>query len=468
LRYSIDKDDHGYALIGNLYDGRWDATDRIPLRAVEQGLIAPIDSLDPSDGGESRRYSFALNGWRKGESDRSEATAYAAYSDLDLYSNFTFFLDDPVNGDQIKQKDRRLLAGGRAAETWYSAWRGVELATKMGIEARHDHIPDVALYRSRQRQLLAAVRQDKVDESSLGLYLESNIRWNPWFRSVAGLRGDLFWFDVEALSDARNSGSVSDSLVSPKLSLIFGPWAKTEFYRNFGQGFHSNDARGVTARVDPAGGEPLSPVSPLVRSTGIEVGVKSRLMNNLTASLVVWGLDLDSELVFVGDAGTNEPTPASRRYGVEWNNDYKPFDWLILDADIAFTRSRYRQRIDGLPENARDVPNSVGRVITAGATVNWDDGFFTNLRFRHFGGIPLSEAGFKWRDTSLVNWALGYQRRERFRVELEVLNLFDSKDPDISYYYGSRLPGEAASGVEDVHYHPVESRLVRLIGTVRF
>jgi hypothetical protein len=380
-----------------------------------------------------------LNGWRQGERDKTEATAYVAYSNLDLYSNFTFFLDDPVNGDQIKQQDRRLLAGGKAAETWYSSWRGIELATRLGVEAGHDHIPNVALYRSRQRQVLSTVRQDKVDESSLGLYLESDIRWNRWFRSVAAVRGDLFWFDVNALSDVRNSGSRADSLVSPKLSLIFGPWAKTEFYLNFGQGFHSNDARGVTTRFDPVSGDPLSPVSPLVRSTGIEAGVKSRRVPGLTTSLAVWGLDLDSELVFVGDAGTNEPTPASRRYGAEWNNDYQPFDWLILDADIAFTQSRYRRRIEGLLENAKDVPNSVGRVITTGATVNWSNGFFTNLRFRHFGDIPLTEDGFKWRDTSLVNWAMGYQRQDRFRAELQVLNLFDSNDPDISYYYASRL-----------------------------
>jgi outer membrane receptor protein involved in Fe transport len=468
LRYTVDHQDYGYSVIGTAYAGRWDATDQIPLRAVDQGLISYIDSIDPSDGGKTQRYSLSLNGWRQTEWDKTEATAYLAYSNLDLYSNFTYFLDDPVNGDQIKQKDRRLLVGGKASETWYGSWQGLEFETRLGVELRHDHIPEVGLFLSRRQQVLSTVRNDKVDETSLGLYLESQIRWNDWFRTIAGVRGDHFRFDVNALSDSRNAGKVSDSLVSPKLSLIFGPWSETEFYLNFGYGFHSNDARGVTTRFDPGSGKDVSPVSPLARSVGVEAGVRSRFFSNLTSSLALWGLNLDSELVFVGDAGTNEPTPASRRYGVEWTNDYQPFGWLTLDGDLAFSQSRYRKGLEGLPDNARDVPNSVGRVISAGATVNLDNGFFTSLRFRHFGDIPLNETGFKWRDTSLVNWALGFQRKEHYRLEVQVLNLFDSNDPDISYYYASRLQGEAAGGIEDVHFHPVESRLVRLIGTIRF
>ncbi|WP_054773290.1 TonB-dependent receptor domain-containing protein [Methylogaea oryzae] len=146
-------------------------------------------------------------------------------------------------------------------------------------------------------------------------------------------------------------------MFSPKLSLIFGPWFDTEFFVNLGEGFHSNDARGVTLKLDPLRPDtPVPGVDPLVKTRGAEVGLRSQWLPGLDTTLAVWWLQVGSELVFVGDAGTTEPTGKSERYGVEWTNTYRPADWLTLDGELALTSARF---VDA-PAHADAVPNSVG------------------------------------------------------------------------------------------------------------
>ena len=242
--------------------------------------------------------------------------------------------------------------------------------------------------------------------------------------------------------------------------MIFGPWYKTELYLNSGKGFHSNDARGTTTVIDPASGAPAAAVDPLVESFGNEIGVRSAWIPGLQTTLGIWYLELDSELVFVGDAGTTEASGESRRYGLEWTNFYQVNDWLALDLDVALTRSEFTA--DG-PD---DIPNSIGRVITAGVTVDHPSGLFGSLRMRHFGDSPLTGDGSVKADpTTVFNLKAGFRHGKGLELALNVFNLFDSRDPDISYFFASCLPGElpgcAGTGVEDVHSHPVEPRQVR-------
>ena len=181
-------------------------------------------------------------------------------------------------------------------------------------------------------------------QTSGGVYGEAATQWAPWLRSIVGLRADRFEFKVGS-SIAANSGSKSASIASPKLSLIFGPWNKTEFFSNTGYGFHSNDARGTVATVatkDP-NGPAINPVDPLVRSKGFDLGTRTEIVPGLQSSLALWALKLDSELLFVGDAGETEPSRASKRYGVEWNNHYVATPWLLLDADLSASRSRFTE-----------------------------------------------------------------------------------------------------------------------------
>src|SRR5258708_2084314 len=210
--------------------------------------------------------------------------------------------------------------------------RGADLPLRIARShgRRRDDIGKVALFSTRAREVLSTTRDDSVKETTVGFYAEDFVRWNNWFRSTVGLRADLYQFKVNSII-AANSGDRSDHLTSPKLSLVFGPWAKTEYFLNAGDGFHSNDARGTTITIDPKTLGPADQVTPLVRTRGAEVGVRSEAIPRLQSSVAFWALKQASELIFSGDAGTTEPSRPSLRKGVEWTNHYRPRDWLLFD-----------------------------------------------------------------------------------------------------------------------------------------
>jgi hypothetical protein len=464
LRYTVDHGYMGYSLVGTAYHNNWDATEQIPKRAVERRNFSERGTLDETDGGDMERYSLSGNWWRQSEYGETELSAYAVYSDFNLYSNFTFFLDDPVNGDQITQRDRRYIFGGDGNHTKYDDWFGFEVKNRVGLQIRHDYIPNVGLYKSRARRVLSTVSEHEVGQTSFSLYWENEIQWAEKFKTILGMRGDFYLYDVESRRLSVNSGETSDAQFSPKLSFVLGPWFDTEYYLNMGYGFHSNDARGTTIQFDPESGNPAEQIEPLVSSRGIEVGLRNQFVSGLVSTLSLWWLELDSELVFVGDGGSTEASGKSQRYGLELTNYYKPFDWLTLDFDVALTQSEFI----GVPANARQVPNSVGTTISGGATIDLPNGIFGSLRVRHFDDVPLIEDGSVFANsTTVVNLGAGYRYKD-FRIEVNVLNLFDSNDSDITYYYPSLLSGEAGGGVNDVLFHPVEPRNVRVQASMRF
>lgn len=472
LRLSGETGESDYSIALTVYDAEWDSTDQVPERAVRQGLISPLGNIDPTLGGSSTRYALNVEVSGLAAGHRYRSNAYAVYSDFELFSNFTYLLDDPVSGDQITQHDRRWLAGFNSAWDIEHAVFGRASTTTLGVQVRHDRVLDVALLRSRARRPVATVRDDRASQTNLGVYVTNETALGPWLRSRVGLRASQFWFDVDSAL-AANSGTESDAELSPKVAIILGPWRKTELYANFGMAFHSNDARGTVTRIDPASGLSAKPVDPLVQSRGAEIGARTTAIAGLHSTLAVWYLELDSELVFVGDAGTTEASGESRRYGVEWSNFYRVNRWLTLDLDVAFTQPEFTGGGDD------EIPNSVGRVITAGATIDLPSGLFGALRLRHFGDSPLVEDGSVEADaTTVVNLRAGYRVSPRVELALDVFNLFDADDPDISYFYASCLPSDPPAacgaglasrpGVEDRHVHPVEPRQVRGTLTVRF
>ena len=264
LRYSRGTSRNAFSLTGIAYSADWQATDQIPERAVESGLIGRFGGIDDSLGGSTARYSASADWQRTASSGVTRVTAYAMRYRLNLVSNFTYFLDDPVNGDEFEQADRRVVFGGRATHRI-----GGRIADKpseflFGVDLRRDNIGTIGLYHTRDRARLSTIREDTVHQTSVGAYARHDLQWSPWLRSTLGLRADRFDFDVDA-GNPLNSGQETDGIVSPKASLILGPWASTEFYINWGEGFHSNDARGATITVDPTSGEPARRVTPLVR-----------------------------------------------------------------------------------------------------------------------------------------------------------------------------------------------------------
>jgi len=471
LRYSQEHDLSGWSLTFMGYKGEWNATDQIALRAVDSGLIDRFGSLDPTDGGTSQRYSLAGEWHRQGASSTTKFLAYAYYYDLDLYSNFTYFLVNPERGDQFEQPDKRWVSGLKLSHSIsHSLGRAASFST-FGLQVRNDSIHN-GLFLTEARERYDVVRDDSVRETSVGAYFSNRTSWTDWFRSNIGMRLDEFRFDVTHSNRPENSGARTAGLVSPKVSLVFGPWARSEIYVGGGFGFHSNDARGVNTIVDPATGlrvdaqgEPVKPAKPLVRTKGVEAGVRTNWLPNLQSTATVWLLDLDSELVFAGDAGTTEVSRPSRRYGLELANYYSPTPWLTLDGDVSLSHTRFTE---SAPEGPY-VPGSVVSVIAAGATVHDLHGFFGGVRLRYFGPRALIEDNsVKSRSTSLVSLDAGYDINDQWRVQAEVFNVLDSKSSAIDYYYTSRLPGEPLEGANDIHFHPIEPISFRIGATARF
>jgi len=464
LRYSEGDAANGFNVSAMAYQAKWNATDQIPLRALRDGtLTSRFDAIDNTDGGQSYRYSLS-GAWQ--ETDATSSTRVSAWligTSLDLYSNFTYFLADPVNGDQFAQPDRRITAGLNASHTSRTNMWSRPSESIVGIQIQNDNIFN-GLLATRARETVGTVRRDHVVQSSVGVYAENATRWNSWLRTVAGVRGDFYRSRV-ASDVGVNSGAAQDNIFNPKLSFIFGPWRGTEYYLNLGGGFHSNDARGTTISVDPASGAAAERVSPLVRSKGVEIGVRTSFLTGLQTSLTLYRLDFASELLFVGDAGTTEASRPSRRTGFEFANYYRLADWLTIDADIAFARARFR----GDDPAGNRIPGAVEGVASAAISVDKLGGFSGALQWRYFGPRPLIEDNsVRSQSTAQLNGHIGYRFNRNFKLDLEGFNLTNRRASSIDYFYESRLRGEAAAGIADIHFHPLESRSFRLNASYTF
>jgi outer membrane receptor protein involved in Fe transport len=457
VKYSRGESGDGWSLTASAYDGEWTSTDQIPERAVRSGVLDRFGFVDPANGGDSHRYALGFDVAKPVGAWNLEANAYALDYQLDLFSNFTY-ASNPVDGDQFEQFDDRKAYGLHAEISRATDFGGLRGQLKFGLESRLDDIGRVGLYLTDDRIRLTTVRADSVDRLGVGLFVEQQIEATEWLRVIAGLRHDHAEFDVSS-DTQENSGSVSDSITSPKLSLVFGPWAETELFVNAGRGFHENDARGTTITVDPADGVTAADrVKPMVRASGAEIGVRTALVPYTQLALTAWTLDLDSELLYVGDAGATEANRASERRGVELGVYVTPRDWLTLDADLAWSRARFSES-----DPAGDfIPGAVERVASLGVAVQHPSGWFGGARFRHFGEAPLIEDARSFSDpTTLVNLEAGRRIGKRLSIALAAYNVFGSDDNDITYFYESQLPGEV-SPVEDRHFHPVEPRTLRM------
>jgi hypothetical protein len=446
LRYSRGYANNGWSVSAMAYHGRWNATDQIPERAVEDGRLQRFDAVDDSDGGEARRTS--LSGvWRQTRADAAtKLSAYIIRNQLDLWSNFTYFMNDPVHGDQFAQPDRRVTAGVNALHTWH-VHRNDTLTSDLsvGLQAQNDNIFN-ALLHTQARQTLDATRQDHIVETSRAAWIESATRWGELVRAIVGLRADGYRFKVRS-SLAGHSGSAADTLLSPSLNLVFGPWKSSELYLNYGQGFHSNDARGAVTSSEP-----------LVRSRGMEIGLRSEAIPKMQTALSLYRLDFDSELSYVGDEGTTEAGAPSRRIGIEFSNYYKPVKWLSIDFDAAFAHARSR----GVAPGPDHIPGAVEGVGQLALTVSQLGAWEGALRLRYFGPRPLiDDNSVRSHASATLNGRIGYRLRKDVKLEFEGFNLANKRVSSIDYYYASQLRGEAAPH-EDVHFHPLESRSFRL------
>ncbi len=447
----------GFSATAMGYDSRWNSTDQIPLRAVRSGALSRFGFIDESDGGDSDRQSLSITLRRGGETTLDHAHFYALSYSLRLFSNFSYFLDDPENGDQFEQDDDRTAAGFEVHKRWSFDWRGRASELEAGFQGRGDWI-DNGLFSTRARRRLSTTRSDEIRVLSIAPFVQSRVNWNPWLRTVFGLRADAVSVSVE--SDlAANSDDARDEQVSPRFSIVFGPWKSTEISLNYGIGFHSNDARGTTVRIDPKSGDPAVRIPLLVKARTADLGIRFQPVPTWNGTLSFFETDFDSELVFVGDAGGTEAGRPSRRRGVELANFWRPRRWLSIDADITFASGRFT---DEDPAGDR-IPGAIDRTIAAGIAIHDVGRVSGAVRVRHFGPRDLIEDGsVRSNSSTLVNAELSFELAKNLHLELQGFNLFDQEASDIDYYYRSRLPGEPDEGIDDVHFHSVEPRAARL------
>ena len=447
------------------YGSGWTASGQVPLREVSAGRLSRFGTIDPDEGGNSQRHS-AYATWRTLTSDGGEVNvlAYALQYRLNLYSNFTFFSRDEVNGDMIEQDDRRNVLGFNASYHFRRTLGGIAFDTTLGGQLRTDSI-DNGLRYDKARKRLESVVDASVREGSLGVYAQEDITFTPWLRAVLGLRADSFGFDVDdhledlANPDTRSSGVRQAARVSPKASLVLNPVRDTELYVNFGDGFHSNDARGVVRQPDP--------VTPLTRARGYEVGARTRLLDRLDLAGSVFRLDLDSELVWVGDEGTTEARGATRRQGVEAEARLRLLPWLFADADLTVSRATYVENAG----NGNAVALAPTLIVSGGVSARHPSGVYGRLGVLHLGDRPATEDEFLTAEGfTRVDATLGY-RGSFYEVSVGVQNLLNTQWREAQFANVSRLPSEtgpescpagtrpagepgAFEGCEDLHFTP--------------
>jgi len=461
------------------YAGDWNASGQIPLRRVRAGDLDRFGSEDRSDGGRSERHQLQAT-YQTNPTDESELTlmGYLARYRLALFSNFTFFSADPVHGDQIEQTDARTLGGLDARYRVATRLGAVRTTTRLGAGLRYDDIANT-LRHTEARDVLDDVVDAQVREGSLAVWAAEDTTWTPWLRSVVGLRADQFTFDVtDRLEERepaaeRSSGTRQAALISPKVNLVLSPVRELDVYLNFGMGYHSNDARGVTRAVDP--------VDPLTRATGYELGTRTRLFERLDLAASVFLLDMDSEIVWVGDEGTTEARGPTRRYGFESEARLKILPWLYADVDATVTHATFTEN----PGNADAVALAPTFTMAGGLSARHPSGLFGRVGLTHIADRPATEdefltaAGFTRLDATV-----GYHHR-RFEVTVSAQNLTNADWNEAQFANVSRLPdetgpedcpngtrpageGAAFEGCEDLHFTPGPPINVQATATVYF
>ncbi|WP_444922432.1 TonB-dependent receptor [Microbulbifer sp. CnH-101-G] len=454
-KYTINNDSNSFSTTFMSYKGDWRAPDQVPERAVKSGFISRYGSIDKSLHGNSERNSISFSGFNKFNIWDIYYSAYFTKYKMDLFSNFTYFLNDPIEGDQFEQFDDRDIMG--LDVKLHNKFRLFEIDQKitLGFQSRFDDINDIGLYAAKLGNRSSTIREDKINQEQNSIFLSWSQDWSDDLVTTLGLRYDLYNFKVKSDMDA-NSGNTDDEILSPKLSVRYQVNDFNTVYFNYGIGFHSNDARGTVISSDPADPNILSQhVDPIVKGESWDIGLKNDFTERLTFTLSYFEISIDSELLYVGDAGNTEENLASIRKGVEFSSVFRLNDYLNLDYNYTHTDAQFDIAVDN------KIPNSIKNTSSFGIVLSGWENFSGGLRARYLGRTPLNESGEVYSDSSFIlNFGCNYKVNSSLNLGLNINNILDSSDNDISYLYESKLKNEQ-NPIEDIHYHPVEPRSFR-------
>ena len=508
LRYSEGTPKDGFSITAMAYASAGRLITDQPVRAVEEGLISQFGTLDPTDYSQSQRYSLSGHLDKPLGAGELAVSLYAVRSTMTLWNNFTHYLDDPVNGDQEEQDETRTLLGGAASYTIKPPILGLKTETVAGLQLRYDVVfvdrkhtwhRDTILGTCYQEQANPPVdtiayaaangncTADQVNLLMVSPYLDETIHWTPWLRTALGIRADYQHASDHNLSRAPEvsgpaaaplSARGGQWLFEPKINVALGPWEKTELYLSWGQGFHSNDVRGVFGF--DAGGN-TGGTQLLSKTTGMEVGLRTNIIPRLNLQLAAFQQDFSSELTYNPDIGADNSTAPSRRQGIEFSALYHPFRWLELNTDLAFAKPRYACAGNGTGANGCDginggtyIADAPRFIYSAGVLVNNLGPWSGSLQWRRLGTHSLTDGPQYPQDGGYSEWNLdaSYEVKEGhlkgWKAQIAVFNLFNSHDMAADYYYTARLPGEPAQGIAGFQSHPLEPRSARFTLTKLF
>ena len=422
----------------SVFSSSWDASGQIPERAVASGLIDRFGSIDPSEGGQTNRQTINAIYTSHGESSDILIQSYETKYHFNLYSDFTFFKNDPVNGDEINQFDDRTIIGGRAELTIRPSANNYIL---LGASVRNDWIHN-QLWHTAERVRLNGLADDDIRETNPALYGQEDIQLDRRAHVQAGLRGDLFAFDVR---DMLHSGSADDitgtkvqAILSPKLNVTYSPSESLDLYGNFGNGFHSNDARGIMMHRDG---------KTLPRATGAEFGLRYSPTRTSTFGAALWLLDLENEFVYNGDDGTSEEEGPTRRVGVDLDSRVQLLDWLWADGDLTLSRGRFRD----VSDSAAYIPLAPTVTSSGGITIRRDNGIEGTLRFRSIGDRPADEKNTVQAHGYTIFDAGAAFRTGSYKISFLAQNLFNTEWDEAQFDTESRLKYETAP-VSEIHF----------------
>jgi len=452
-------EDEEFTMTASHFQSKWNASGQIPVRAVESGLITQFGAIDDTEGGRTSRSNFLINHKKKlDEHQELVSKAYISKYDFELYSNFTFFLEDPINGDQIKQKESRTIIGAETAyqRTFDMADESSRLRFNAGLGFRYDDVNDNQLSRTRnRRELLERLAFGDVDEVNIYSYAGLTYKKGDWTFNPS-LRLDYFEFDyVNFLSPTFDSRSEDDAILSPKLNIIYTPNSSFQLFAKAGFGFHSNDSRVVTART----GEETLP-----SAFGVDFGTIVKPTKGLILNAALWGLALQQEFVYVGDAAVVEPSGRSRRYGVEFGARYQINEWLYANVDANYTIARSIDELDG----EDFIPLAPDFTSVGGLSVQNLGKFSGGINYRYIDDRPANE------DNSIVaegyfvsDLNINYGFAKNWNLGLIVENLFDVDWKETQFATETRLRNEV-NPVEEITFTPGTPFNARLKLSVTF
>ncbi len=433
------------------YNAFWNASNQLPLSLTDSGALSRFDALDASDGGNTHRHQIQFNlSHQRNEYEQLKLLAYLTKYDLDLYSNFTFFLNDSVNGDQIHQQDHRLLGGYKVEYERQDTWKNIKFNTLLGTGLRAD-TSELGLFNTQNRERVSSVSRSNIALVNPNIYWMEELAPLSWMKISWGLRGDMLFQNVEDLLGTGNEGSRSSFIFSPKVGITFNPVSNWDLTFKFGQGFHSNDARGVMNLLNPA--------DPFAKATGLELGNRLRFSDKFEWAFSLWSLRLGSELVYIGDEGATEAKGRTRRLGFETNMHWHLLPWLKWDADFAYAHARFLD----LPSGENYIPLAPRWTASTGLSAKHSSGFFGSLRLRAISDRPANEdqsltaSGYQ-----LVDMMLGYEKKNQkwfwtekggYTFTLQFLNLLNQKYRESQFDTTSR-PDSSGAEVRDIHFTP--------------